>query len=462
MKKLFLSLALALAALTSKASTVVGYLMDPTLSNVTTTVTFKNSQPAIHNTTNIVYTQMKTVTATNGILPPTVLGPGNYTMQIGPRNDVLTFSLQDDTNTYQIATLIAAGTLFTYPYSPVYVQQVPGGQSLFVSTNGNDATGLRGDASKPFATPKAAVNAAQAGDTVIIFPGTYTNQNNLGKNLVNLYTYPGAIISYIELGTNGVGGNTNIFGRGFIDDRAGPLNVTVSGHGTWIYSLGTNSANWDTNADDYFDYTNSIGAVHLENFASVLNWESVDCYIGNISAENTLPFFFIYRSKYSNIKIRDGYDLYNTNTITINTPDEGAVPFTGHAQFWLWESGESHFKFTHIHPMYGANAFWWDELPITHTNYEGEAWIDGDISEEYAYINGSSHTWRTWWNLREMIPGLSHGETAFTIVGPGLHYINADKIQMSGKGQYAIGMQGATNTGDLQVWVNAQAMKSDV
>lgn len=44
------------------------------------------------------------------------------------------------------------------------------------SVNGNDGTGIRGRLSKPFLTIQAAINAAVAGDTVFVLPGTYVEQ----------------------------------------------------------------------------------------------------------------------------------------------------------------------------------------------------------------------------------------------------------------------------------------------
>ncbi|MGK3945876.1 hypothetical protein ABK046_46965, partial [Streptomyces caeruleatus] len=48
------------------------------------------------------------------------------------------------------------------------------GNSLFVSKSGNNATAVRGDLVNHYLTIASALAAAQSGDTVFVFPGTYT------------------------------------------------------------------------------------------------------------------------------------------------------------------------------------------------------------------------------------------------------------------------------------------------
>lgn len=82
-------------------------------------------------------------------------------------------------------------------------------QSLYVATNGNDSTAVRGDMNKPYQTLTAAKNAANSGDIIYVMPGTYTYDNrtaagnpwnnqqtsmNLWKNGITYYFMPGAKI----------------------------------------------------------------------------------------------------------------------------------------------------------------------------------------------------------------------------------------------------------------------------
>jgi hypothetical protein len=61
--------------------------------------------------------------------------------------------------------------------------------------NGDDATGAVGDLTKPFLTLVAAQTAASAGQTIVVYPGTYTAAL-LGKNGVNWYFMPGATVNF--------------------------------------------------------------------------------------------------------------------------------------------------------------------------------------------------------------------------------------------------------------------------
>ncbi len=80
---------------------------------------------------------------------------------------------------------------------------------VHVMPSGSDATGQRADISKPFLTLEAASTAAIAGDTIIVYPGTYTPAANIHKNGVNWYFHKGAIINTagILFSVSGTGGN---------------------------------------------------------------------------------------------------------------------------------------------------------------------------------------------------------------------------------------------------------------
>ncbi len=67
--------------------------------------------------------------------------------------------------------------------------------TLFVSTNGDNATAVVGRLDKTWKNPWAAIAAAASGQAVIIFPGTYSaSVGSLLKTGVKTYAYPGVLI----------------------------------------------------------------------------------------------------------------------------------------------------------------------------------------------------------------------------------------------------------------------------
>ena len=63
--------------------------------------------------------------------------------------------------------------------------QYGGNNTLYVSKQGNNATGTKGDRSKPYLTIQAAINAAVGGDVVLVMEGTYV-ENVALKDYVKL------------------------------------------------------------------------------------------------------------------------------------------------------------------------------------------------------------------------------------------------------------------------------------
>lgn len=68
-------------------------------------------------------------------------------------------------------------------------------QAVFVdSTNGNDATAVKYNISKPYDTIQAAITAAVSGDTIVVFPGSYSGTIDV-KAGVDVYCFPGVTIT---------------------------------------------------------------------------------------------------------------------------------------------------------------------------------------------------------------------------------------------------------------------------
>lgn len=111
-----------------------------------------------------------------------------------------------------------------FPLALEATQIIRTGNLVWVdAVNGNDSNGQRGRLQFPYLTLGAAKNAAQAGDTINVLPGSY-NEKNLAKNGVNWHFWNGAIISY----AGGAGGG--IFDTGW---AGGACSFDVTGYGVF-------------------------------------------------------------------------------------------------------------------------------------------------------------------------------------------------------------------------------------
>ena len=80
----------------------------------------------------------------------------------------------------------------------LFTRDLPTGNLVWVDqVNGNDSLAVRGQRGVPFKTLTAAKNAAQAGDTIMVLPGTY-DENDLLRDQVNWYFFPGALVHYTD------------------------------------------------------------------------------------------------------------------------------------------------------------------------------------------------------------------------------------------------------------------------
>lgn len=158
------------------------------------------------------------------------------------------------------------------------VSTVPIGDSVFVSDEtGNDATGLRERFDKMFKTVEAAQAVAISGDTIFVYPGTYTPAANLGKNGVNWHLHTGAILN-----------GTNSF------NDAGGMTFKISGGGKLS---GTNVA---------IAVTNAASFVTVEGIEMVSNHAGAIC---SISAAGTLSLRNIRMESLNNTSAGNGINI---------------------------------------------------------------------------------------------------------------------------------------------------------
>lgn len=149
-----------------------------------------------------------------GINKGSIVAPNNTTLR--------TYTLPDSSGSVILNSTITQyiSSLSSSDVSTPYVQS----SIVWVdSTSGNDSTGLRNRADKPFKTLNGAQSVAQAGDVIHVHSGLYSDVG-LGVNGVNWYFEPNARITLINP-TNPIfiysGMSYNVWGR---------VNISISGN----------------------------------------------------------------------------------------------------------------------------------------------------------------------------------------------------------------------------------------
>lgn len=105
--------------------------------------------------------------------------------------------------------------------------------TLYVSENGDDTTGARNDTTKPYLTIAAAFADSVDGDSIIIYPGSYNVNSNIGNKSINIIAPFGDVI---------INSFSNI---NVLYDNLGPVNFTMKGDIKWVstrrpFNPGTN------------------------------------------------------------------------------------------------------------------------------------------------------------------------------------------------------------------------------
>lgn len=151
------------------------------------------------------------------------------------------------------------------------------GKTVFVDTGGNDATGLRADATKPFLTLTGGKNAAQVGDLVWVRPGIYVNATNLLKQGVRWW-FAGVVCSNTISGAG--------FAPIFTDYNVGLSNCDVMGYGTFIYDTLTFVAGGPTVPYGNIFQTMNAGTRMKFEFNEMYDFNVDDQYANTIMVSN--------------------------------------------------------------------------------------------------------------------------------------------------------------------------------
>lgn len=316
------------------------------------------------------------------------------------------------------------------------------GKSVFVSTNGNDTTGLRLRLDKPFRTVSAGLAATLSNDTLHVYAGDYS-VSNICKNGVNMQGYGAPTLVYT---------NSTNFGRGegIIDDRFdGPLVMSIKGFNIrWSAGIPGTNAGGQANPDQIA--TNVVGAIVITNAASQLT------YSGDLIEYQVLyPHFqgtAAVRVNNCRSVITDISRIVDINLTTNyylgQDSDDEPVLVASQATAYYWQTGEAHFKGSRAEA--GLYYAWWEAVETSPT---GNVWLTldfGTTGTSRGYYTSSLFTsqkvnWKSWLDIKE-----SRGEV--NIGGGGKHYIRAEKM---GHTSDLINV-----TDYVQLWVSAQKLSS--
>ena len=345
--------------------------------------------------------------------------------------------------------------------------------TVYVSKNGNDSTGLRNRADLPFLTMTAAKAAALPGDTGIVFPGLYA-ENNLLKSGVNWSFWPGVTIS-----NNPAANDTN--GYGIFDDRtSGATTNYIYGRPNLYYSTGTvsnsqaisntctviNPPDNPGGAIEYFyQITNSMGAIVTTNPATVLVAELGDLTYYSTSQNTPLipAAINIKNCSYVSVDVNRILNAISTNAGYVNTGDSNFSCFS----LWLpvytdpqnatgiyWNAGETHINCRYLD--YFSTGIWCNET-VTNTT-EQDFYYTGDVVHSKIYQSGITTNFVGWYDVK-LIDTTGYGNhylpttVAVSLFG-GKEYLRAEKVSSYSGSDIAFD-PGSTN----QAWVTVQKLQ---
>lgn len=275
------------------------------------------------------------------------------------------------------------------------IERVLGGKILYVNgTTGSNATGL------PYLTIKAAVTAAAAGDTIIVYPGTYV-ENNLMKAGIVIHLMAGVIISYADAG--GDPADFTIFDD-LAPGAAGAFKVT--GEGQIVYSI-ADPAN--PGIDDW------KGAVNITNIATTAEFHFAKITMSVSGTGNSALGAAVWVKNCLLVK------LYVAEMVTT-----GATGGAGAAGVY-WEKGEMHcFVDRNIcgyYPVYCLEPV--GLAAVTNFYYNGQ-FVSGSIAG--LYVLSLTSNYRVWFSCLLVTASV---QGPISTLGPGRCYVDCQKIEVT-------------------------------
>ena len=149
---------------------------------------------------------------------------------------------------------------------------LPINNSLLVTANWNDSTGLRNRRDKPFASVQAAIDAAQEWDTIVVY-GWNTDNINMNKNFVTVIGY-GVNFKRPEFSATE---SASLYA--YWSSAMDSISLFSNASGTWIIKWVIKNWSWDYNvyANHYEieDAPTSSAAYNFAVIKNLVNWGSL-------------------------------------------------------------------------------------------------------------------------------------------------------------------------------------------
>ncbi len=286
----------------------------------------------------------------------------------------------------------------------------------------------------PFTTLGAAKAAAQSGDTIVVGPGTYV-ENDLLKNGVNWFFAPGAIVTYTSPALQA---NSNDILYGIFDDRSsGPVQCTIGGHGSFsAYSRG---------------YLNLLGTFVVTNANSKISFAAKD--IAFATYHDRAPAVGSRAAVYVKNAVRVDLTCDRIYGARRTSYDTGLIDDVGDPVYWseygsgvYWALGDLYVHCGSIEKISGYGA--WGNQPSGNTT-AANLWLNADFIENHVYMDGGTdaaghvgtYNWRSWIVAKEILEGIAYFDS-------GRHYLTVQKIDLQSA---FMSFNGAT-----QVWMTVQ------
>lgn len=340
-------------------------------------------------------------------------------------------------------------------------------------TNGSDSLAVRGTP-RPFRTLTAAKNAAISGDTILVYPGTYTERDLL-KNGVNWHFMAGAVVvndvSQYNTGNLAIPilvppvpvGVYSIF-----SDRNEAIICSITGDGEFRYNIGNGATREDEGDPGIYLLTGvheqlgrSGGLLYVRNPASKISLQFKDAYHSGFSGGGV---FMIWVEDCDDVHVKGRrMDTANT-TLTSAVPcGYSEPPSTANPLYaedygggiW-WSQGDLYIDIDVIRS--GNYTLYPNAETLTAGSKASNIWVRASLIEAFSsfatiYTSGSNFPtgWRIWIDAQEL---KQSGAGSLLNQFSGRCYVRCMKAS-SNASVFVIGGGGA-GTGVTEAWLDCQ------